>query len=291
MKIIKVKKRDLPLADYKQRSALESDFKNLITESCIVIDDDTNAILVIYKDLDELGFDDKQIRRALNSIRYEVSTRTAGLKTTSRIFGFSPRNVLRKDFCSTTSLALESPKEHEIICNYGKKLASVYENGSPEAYKNHEEKTIKEVGSEWVIPTTPFTSGIINKNNPLKYHFDSGNFKGVYSCMAVFKKDISGGYLACPEYDVGFELKNNSAFMFDGQSILHGVTPIKRRSKEAYRYSIVYYSLRQMWQCLPINEELLRIRKLKTERERKRATRLMESKQDESKLYQASREN
>lgn len=89
--------------------------------------------------------------------------------------------------------------------------------------------------------------------------------------MLVFKRDIVGGHLSCPEYGLGFKLKNNSLLMFDGQSILHGVTPIQKKSASAYRYSIVYYSLQQMWKCMSVDEELARIRNKKTEREIKRA--------------------
>ena len=88
--------------------------------------------------------------------------------------------------------------------------------------------------------------------------------------MAVFKHDVEGGYLCLPEYRVAVECKNNSLFIFDGQSILHGVTPIRRLTTEGYRYSIVYYTLQQMANCLPPEEELNRIRKNKTERELKR---------------------
>lgn len=87
----------------------------------------------------------------------------------------------------------------------------------------------------------------------------------------VFKGDVTGGGLNVPEYDIHFTLADHSLLMFDGQGLLHGVTPFKLTKPGGYRYSIVYYSLRQMWNCLPPNAEVNRIRKLKTEREFKRA--------------------
>ncbi len=92
----------------------------------------------------------------------------------------------------------------------------------------------------------------------------------VYSCMIVFKGGIGGGYLSVPEYGVGFQLPNNSLFLFDGQGILHGVTPIRRQNDLAYRFSVVYYSLKRMWACLEVDEELARVRTKKTQRERTR---------------------
>jgi hypothetical protein len=110
----------------------------------------------------------------------------------------------------------------------------------------------------------------VNKNNQLKYHFDSGNFKGVLSNMVVLKKDVAGGYLIIPELDIALEVADNTLTIFNGQEILHGVSTIEYENDHAYRYSVVYYSLEQMWKCEPINDEIARIRKVKTQREKNR---------------------
>lgn len=267
MRELLLTKKPLDHTKFVMRSALETDFEQLIEDDVIALDAETKEIIFIQA---RLGFDDQAIMWALDNIRYDVNQRSRGLKTTSRIFGYSPRITYRKDFCSSTSLALESPKQHAIVCQYGQQIAGLYEKFTPETFAKHQEIMKGKVLDEWAIKDTPFTSGIINKNNPLKYHFDSGNFKGVYSCMAVFKRDIRGGYLSLPEYGVGVSLPHNSVFMFEGQSVLHGVTPITKISDTAMRYSIVYYSLRQVWNCLPLSEEVARIRNIKTARERNR---------------------
>jgi hypothetical protein len=115
-----------------------------------------------------------------------------------------------------------------------------------------------------------YTSGIINENNPLKYHFDAGNFKGTWSAMFGFRKKTEGGYLSLPEIEIGIEIKNNSLLLFDGQSLLHGVTPIKMLEKDSKRYTIVYYSLQQMWNCKPIDDEIIEQRKIRNEIEKKK---------------------
>lgn len=268
MRELLLTKQPVDLKQFVKRSALEEDYDLLIDDDVVAIDAETKQIIFVHKKLD---FDDSNIMWALGRIKYEENVRTAGLKTRSRIFGYNPRNVVRKDFCSATSLAVKQPGEHAAVCRYGVQIAELYSKFTPEVYAQHQEIMASKVLDEWQIKDTPFTSGIINKNNPLKYHFDSGNFKGVNSCMAVFKKDIRGGYLSMPEYRVGVILPHNSVFMFDGQSVLHGVTPITKTSLEAVRYSIVYYSLQQIWNCLPLTEEVARIRNVKTDRERRRA--------------------
>lgn len=266
MKIIEKKQHKLELAHYKMRGATEADFMELIKEPVTIMHD--GEVKVIY---DILPFDLTPYRDALQRIKYQENERTAGLKTVSRIFGYAPRVTMRKDFCSATSFATESPADHELICELGRKISQIYLNRAPEMYRAHDETTKTKMRDEWVIPGTPFTSGIINKNNPLKYHFDTGNFKKVFSCMVAFKKTCRGGYLSLPEYDVGLEIADNSILLFDGQEILHGVTPFEMTEENGHRYTIVYYSLRRMWDCLTVNDEIARIRGVKTKREKKRA--------------------
>ncbi len=252
MKILTLRRKVLNKKDFVKRSAKEEDTLNLITEPTILKDAETGQIKAIY---DVLQIDTAEVVKALRMIRYSKGKRARGLVSTSRIFGYKPRSEMRQDFCSSTSLSKEAPKEHNAVTLLGLKLEEYYKMWDPENYAKHKNAT---------------ESQIINKNNPLKYHFDTGNFRDVYSMMIVFKGGVEGGYLSLPEYDVKFQLPNNSLFMFDGQGILHGVTPIKYTSPIGYRFSIVYYTLKRMWQCLEIGEEIDRIRKTKTTRERTR---------------------
>lgn len=264
--VLSTSRRELVLTEYKKRHAQTSDYSTLLTEPTIISDIETGRISVVYIELDD---DCTQIVHALKSMEYDTNVRTDGMLTTSKTIGYHPRNVVRRDFCTTARSLVEFPAEHALISKYAKQVATYYQQYNPELYETHQQMTDK-VLPEWKLEESIFTSGIVNKNNPLVYHFDTGNFKSVWSNMLVFKQDIEGGYLAVPEYDVGFELKNNSLLMFDGQSLLHGVTPIRKLKKDAHRFSIVYYSLQKMWECLPPGEELDRIRKLRTQREEKR---------------------
>lgn len=258
----------LNLDEYRRRSAAETDYADLITESALIYEGDT--LQIAYLELRQLGEDLATVDAALDRITYETNYRTSGLKTTSRIFGWRPRNTIRADYCSATSMAFEQPAEHAIIARAGDVVAKYYREYNPDLYGKHAAITNERVRDEYHLEDEVFTSGIINKNNPLKYHFDAGNFKDVWSGMLVFKRDVGGGYLSVPQFGMAFELKDWSLLLFDGQSLLHGVTPIEKLSTSARRYSIVYYSLQQMWNCAPLGDEVARIRKLRTTREEKR---------------------
>ncbi len=266
MKEIKLVRKDVDYKDFIKRTALEKDFDVLVKEPTIFTENGEIKII-----LDIVDIDTSQVLSDLRRVQYVEGKRTRGLTSRSRIFGFRPRNPIRGDYCSSTSLAKEAPDIHARVCNLAVEIEKYYEKYNPKGYNNHKELTEGKIKDIWRLgKKSIFTSGIINKNNPLAYHFDSGNFNGVYSLMIVFKEGVEGGYLSLPEYGIGLELRNNSILMFDGQSILHGVTPITYTSPQAHRFSIVYYSLKQMWKCLNMTEELARIRNRKTERERTR---------------------
>lgn len=264
---LELKRKPINEPDFFKRSAFESDFNRLIKDDTLIMENGEPVILYMALPKEETKF----LRQAVKNIKYEKSTRTNGVKTESRIFGFNPRNPIRKNFCSRTSLAEKFPTEDNVICSYGEHLAKIYQQYFPKVYARHTAIVEEKVLPEWKICNSPFTSGIVNKNNPLKYHFDSGNFSEVLSNMVVFKRDIGGGMLAVPEFDIGLECADNTLVIFDGQKILHGVTPIEKQSVNGYRYSVVYYSLKQMWNCLPLGEELAKIRNSRTQREKRRA--------------------
>lgn len=270
-------RKSIDVKDYIRRSALESDYSTLITESSIIRDQD-NRLSIVYLILPEIP---DLFANILTKIEYHRDKRIGGLHTSrygsSVIFGYMPREQIRKDFCSSTAMAVNNPKAHTYICNFGKVLTQQYKEYAPEVFNEHSQIVNNSVLKEWTIENTPFTSGIINKNNLLKYHKDAGNFAKVYSNMVCFKKGCKGGYLSIPEFDIGLDIANKSILLFDGQDLVHGVTPFRLQSPypSSYRFTIVYYSLKQMWNCEPIQEEIARIKTRKTEREVKRYKRLI----------------
>jgi hypothetical protein len=266
MQTIEIKRTPLEIKDFVKRRAETSDFKTLITEPCLITENGVPRIL--YAKVDPVQ--SQAVRSAVKAIKYTPTQRTAGLKTTSATFGYAPRNTIMKNYCSATVMAANNPKQHSAICDFGETLASLYSEFFPDVYKMHKGVVSEKMLPEWVIGQTPFTSGIVNKNNPLKYHFDGGNIKDVLSNMVVFKHGVVGGFLSCPEFGIGFECADNTVILFDGQNILHGVTPIQKQTESAYRYSVVYYTLQQIWNCKPITEEIIFARQNRAKRERNR---------------------
>lgn len=222
---------------------------------------------IVYVELDEKL---PEAVAALRRIRFSTTARTSGMKSTSRTFGYAPKNVVRgEETCREAKLATEDPAAHEAIAGLATVVERFYRELNPAAFAQHEE-IVSKVLPEWRLADGVFTSGIINRNNKLPYHYDRGNFEDCWSNMLVFKRDCAGGNLTCPELDLCFRLRDHSLLMFDGQNILHGVTPFRITRASGYRYTVVYYSLKQMWKCEAPEDTVGLTARRRTERERAR---------------------
>jgi hypothetical protein len=265
MRELHLVRKPIDKSQYVKRTALLSDVNQVITDDCIIYEN--NQPILFYTKIKE---DTSPLRWAAKHMKYPSGTRTNGLATQSKVFGYSPRIPMRNDYCTVSAMATQYPKNHHVITNFAEQLKGYYETYFPQKYKEHEEMVKEKVLEDWKIGNSPFTSGIVNKNNPLKYHYDSGNFKGMLSNMVVFKSDVEGGYLVIPELDLALEVADNTLTIFNGQDILHGVSPIEYKNSMSYRFSVVYYSLEQMWKCEPIQGEIERVRRAKTKKEQNR---------------------
>jgi len=206
-------------------------------------------------------------RQACIGVKATPKARTQGLITTSQAFGTLTRNALRAaDFCSTSALSVSHPKEHRELVAMGSALAGVYREHAPAIYEDHRVKA-DGIPRDFRLRDTPFTSGNLNKHASLSYHLDKGNALNVWSAMVVLRERVSGGYLVLPEFGVSLELVDGACLLFDGQSTWHGLTPVDTQPG-GYRFSVVYFSLRQAWNCLPFKDELARAKAKYTEKAR-----------------------
>jgi hypothetical protein len=235
--------------------------------SVVVTDAESGETAIVCLELDDPHDD---VVAVLRRTHFSTNSRLTGMPQRARVFGYQPRSMPRRDHCTAAALAREDPAGHAIVAGYAARVSRYYREHNPERYAAHEDRAARVLG-EWQLPESVFTSGIINFNNPLLYHLDAGNVAAVWSNMLVFRDGVGGGRLAVPEYGISFDLPNNSLLMFDGQRLVHGVTPLLLRHADAYRFSVVFYSLQQMWKCLPIDEEIARAQQRRWERERRRA--------------------
>lgn len=267
MRTLHVERREINVEDYRGSFADEAHVARMIDEPCVVHVDGADTPSIVYVELDDRL---PKAVAALRRIRYNETARTAGMISTSRTFGYAPKLVVRgEETCRTAKLATEDPSAHAAIAELSSLVEHWYRRFNPGLYEQHEQ-IVSDVLPDWKLENGVFTSGIINRNNKLPYHFDRGNFADCWSNMLVFKNGCAGGNLTCPELGIGFALRDHSLLMFDGQAILHGVTPFRITRRDGYRYTVVYYSLAQMWRCETKDDTAKIAARRRTKRERGR---------------------
>jgi hypothetical protein len=240
----------------------------LVRGSTLIYDEDEQQVTVAYLELPDPAYD---VVQALKRIPYVEDARPSGMASRAKIIGYRGPSPLRgRRFCSAATLEEEDPEAHRLIMSYAAKVARYYEQYNPDLYADHQKQADK-VLPEWKIEGSPFTSGIVNRDNQLAYHHDAGNFKNVWSNMLGFKYGVVGGYLNVPEYDLALEIADNSLTMFDGQGLLHGVTPFRSTRKGSYRFTVVYYALKALWQCKDPTENARAAARKRVELEERRA--------------------
>jgi len=262
-------KRVLSRDEIKQKKGLDvPEMEANITGAGLYVDAETNEPFLVYMPLPEEVV--PPLRNAVRGIKYSssgVTRQSTGVENHSRTFGMAPRKPFQtREACRPTSLSYEQPTEHDVLTNTADVLSDMMRDIAPEVYNKDVAETAG-VSDEWRISERSlWTSGVINKTSTLPYHFDGNNFD-MWSAMPVIRRGTRGGYLSMPEYDLVIECRDGWVLFFPGYRYLHGVTPIAKVQKDAYRYTVVYYCLRGMKDCFSYAVEQKEAGKRRTQRE------------------------
>ena len=178
-----------------------------------------------------------------NNAKITSGKRVNGLGVSNDILGFMPRNPTRCNWCRATASSKKNPKNFGAAVKYAEMIDSLYDC-------EHDNNVL----NDWLLGSSRFSTLNINKNFAIKYHRDSGNIKSQKSNVFICRKNATGGRLVIPHANIAFEQKNGALIIFDGHSIVHGVTPIEIHSG-GYRSSLVLYTMLEMKNCLsPVDE-------------------------------------
>lgn len=212
------------------------------------------------------------IRFVVKSTKYMKSSRTRGVATQSSVFGSLPRIARRNDFCRYSSQTKSEPRNTSIVFSFLSELTAIYKKYLPDQYERDRNVIDNNVLHDYRLSKhEPFTTANINVNHAIKYHRDTGNFKGNLSNVLILRDGIEGGELVFPEYGFALQQADGYLAIFDGQAEIHGCMPIIRTKPNPYRASIVYYTLEQMKHCYPFKMEVERLQNLASVRANNRA--------------------
>lgn len=212
------------------------------------------------------------LRHALRAFPItQTVLRSKGIESRAQTFGYLARApLLRRNSCRISPIAARAPAEHAWLCGLASWLAFLLQEYLPEQYAANL-AAASVVHEDWRLPGDLWTSGIVNLTTELPYHMDRNNLKA-WSAMPVIRRGTRGGHLHLPELEIDGEplvlpCRDGDVIFFNGQDLMHGVTPIKRVMKDGYRYSVVYYPVANMRHGLPREQELAATQTRRTELE------------------------
>ena len=256
-------------ADLIKQTPAKNDYNLVIKENTLFTMNGVNVGLYIKINNKEI----ESIRKASLNTKYVKTYRTRkALPTQSSVFGSLPRIPLRNDYCRFSAQTKNEKENANMLFSFLPCLTEIYKTYLPIQHQ-HDLKVIEEnVNKDYLIKDkSPFTTANINVNHAIKYHKDTGNFRGNLSNVLILRDGIIGGELVFPEY--GFALAQEDGYLaiFDGQAEIHGVRPIIKTKEKPYRASIVYYTLENMKHCYPFKMEVARLQNLASVRSNNRA--------------------
>lgn len=201
--------------------------------------------------------------------------RLSGIVSANVTFGFAAPAPLRRRYgCARCRFDTQEPLVSSLLGEFTTAAEHTFRTLAPDVYAHTTTKVREDIHRAWLIEGTPWTSGVINNTAALPYHKDSGNIGGSWSAMMCVKRNVGGGLLHLVDYDAWLTIPHGSISIFDGQSVTHGVSPIRFTGPNPFRYTLVAYAKNGMKACAATyEEEVQRARRKSTEMEEARARR------------------
>ena len=229
--------------------------KEDISDGLLIVDAATGRKLVYIGEMQ--GYDTDAVFGYLGTLRITPNARLGkGVQSNHIQIGFVPRNAIRGDYCAaTTSFSSEDLQVFgHYMALYGE---SKYRDVMPEMYADHVKEMEKLKDSTMRISESSlFTSAVINRSNQIQYHYDRGNTQEGATLMCYITRGVEHGELLLPELDLAVNIRDNVFILMEGHRMIHGVAAMQRTTPSAERYSVVYYSKRDLFRCQPsIDEE------------------------------------
>lgn len=229
-----------PTPELKDRPASE--------DQCAIMSEGENPCQVQVGDRIVMAYDPRpaeieMLRSTLGDITY-VPKVLNGQSTESVQFGFQPGADDRAPHRAGELLwSRKYRKQSNRLYMYAELPDKLYKEAMKEDRLKHLHAVNENIPKEWRLSSTAWTNGIVNKGNALVLHRDGGSYNGAATGTIVLQKGIEGGAVVFPEIGFGIKPKDGARMVFDGQLLLHGVTPFRVMEEGGYRFSVVYYTL------------------------------------------------
>jgi hypothetical protein len=183
----------------------------------------------------------------------------------SQLFGYTPRVPLRRNWCAICAYAREHPELYQRLIAWGRTAVEIMTREVPDALADYWARVdAAGINRGWLLPGTPFSTAQINESSAVKYHYDAADVPDTWNCLFILNSQMVGGLTVLPRFRLAFSASGFAFCGFPTVAEIHGVTPLVKRSPDAFRYAMIFYTMDGMKRCGTPEEELERVREWST---------------------------
>jgi hypothetical protein len=144
-----------------------------------------------------------------------------------------------------TAFIRDNPEKFERLIPLIKEIDEYYEKYAPEYYAKQRKKADQ---THFKIRGTSFTTITTNVNFQTSLHKDKGDDSDGFGNLAVIERGEYKGAETCfPQFGVGVDCRTGDILFMDVH-YWHSNLPMKKKSKDAERLSIVCYLRWRLWE-------------------------------------------
>jgi hypothetical protein len=144
-----------------------------------------------------------------------------------------------------TAFIRDQPEKFERLIPLVKEIDEYYEKYAPEYYAKQRKKADQ---THFKIRGTAFTTITTNVNFQTSLHKDKGDDSDGFGNLAVIERgEYTGAETCFPQFGVGVDCRTGDVLFMDVH-YWHSNLPMKKKSKDAERLSIVCYLRWRLWE-------------------------------------------
>ena len=259
---------DAPMEKYKNKKVNPKIIHTILTHNADVYDQDTGALLLKFrKNVLTPGkvdlFYDNVIGHANTTTHLRQNTtgkKNNDWKNTnvkSNIFGYFDRwtpyhnytfrmnGVKAPIMVRECKFNTDHPEQYKNTFPMIKEVDDLYDKLVPDYYANQIRKARQ---TPFKIANTAFTTITTNVNYQTMIHKDRGDDEEGFGNLIVIEKGKYDGAETCfPQYGIGVDLRTNDVLFMDVHE-WHGNLPMRNKSADAVRLSVVCYLRTKIWE-------------------------------------------
>ena len=189
----------------------------------------------------------KSSGKKLHVLTTQARSGIVGFYDTTSNFGHHHAHETKQE-CRLTAYTSKFLERYKTCLPVFSKISKLFRSLVPTRYRA-QQRAIREINPEFVIPGTVFTTVTVNRNFRTALHKDSGDYRQGFGVMTVASVgDYEGGYTLFPQYGFGIDCRSGDFLAMD----VHQWHCNSEMTGTGTRVSFIFYMREKMHKYCPL---------------------------------------